>query len=406
MKYRFSKEELRKRKWPVPSFPIPPEVGGGEYLDKYRKLPRPRNYAQSAFIPPEQVKAYPLFERGRKSMVPGEMAITSLEVDADGNIFGATSGEKSYLFKFSNTDKKVVPIIEIDEKCGVTDSLVVSSGGVIWGATTKPDGAIFRYDLNSSEPKLERLKILEDQEGIGCLKFDEKSNSLFGVTTPSGMFFAFNLKTGEIEFQSRGDEHGPGAFSESLALSPEQRCVYGARRWAPIRYSISKRGDIHVEEERWANMFKYDIEEKKIIDLGVKIPFIPGKKIYARLDAMIYSRKERVFYGGERSDGLLFKYDPDSNEVICLGKPTPYPFIRGLTEGKNGIIYGISGRKLCHLFKYNPENRELKDLGEVCASEPHPWVVYELDAMATGKDGKIILGESDRISHLFELNPL
>ena len=66
-------------------------------------------------------------------------------------------------------------------------------------------------------------------------------------------------------------------------------------------------------------------------------------------------------------------------------------------------MFGIAGEPggCAHLFCYNPETRELKDLGVPLATVETPWYGYEFEAAVTGKDGEIYLGEVDRISHLW-----
>jgi len=76
-----------------------------------------------------------------------------------------------------------------------------------------------------------------------------------------------------------------------------------------------------------------------------------------------------------------------------------------LTIGKDGCIYGVAGKSCCHLFRYNPKDGELMDLGILYVSAPRSWHGYEFAAMVTGEKGEIYLGESDRISHLFVYFP-
>lgn len=69
--------------------------------------------------------------------------------------------------------------------------------------------------------------------------------------------------------------------------------------------------------------------------------------------------------------------------------------------GEDNCIYGIAGKDCCHLFKYNPEEGDLRDLGILHVSSPRCWHGYEFDAAVTGEKGEIYFGENDRISHLF-----
>jgi hypothetical protein len=110
-------------------------------------------------------------------------------------------------------------------------------------------------------------------------------------------------------------------------------------------------------------------------------------------------------------DGVFFalEIDPHSAQVdaIALGKPTWSGYIRALTAGRDGKIYGIAGRAdvFSRLFVYDPRDRSLRDLGILETSIPRPWVGQRFDAMATGANGEIFIGEADRISHLFVYYP-
>ena len=89
--------------------------------------------------------------------------------------------------------------------------------------------------------------------------------------------------------------------------------------------------------------------------------------------------------------------------MISLGKPVTQPRVRALTVGADRKVYGIGGDTdgMGHLFVYDPESRDLRDLGIPYAMVQNPWHGYEFSAAATGHWGEIYLGESDRISHLF-----
>ena len=84
-------------------------------------------------------------------------------------------------------------------------------------------------------------------------------------------------------------------------------------------------------------------------------------------------------------------------------KATAETRVRALTVGVDGCVYGLSGEPegMAHLFRYDPEAHDLRDLGIPLATVQRHWHGYEFDAACTGKWGEISLGESDRMSHLF-----
>jgi len=119
-----NKEELKKRKWPLPNFPIGSEVIGRKeeksgiifYDDngtqviakkgKYANLPYPSDYLESYKVQEGKVKIIPLGEKEiTGSIPPEECGITCLVKDSEGKIFGATSGRKSHLFMYNPKEK-------------------------------------------------------------------------------------------------------------------------------------------------------------------------------------------------------------------------------------------------------------------------------------------------------------
>jgi hypothetical protein len=380
--------ELKKRKWPTPPFLVDPEIRNpGLRFKTYSNLPKPGNYEISFRVKEGKVIAYPLYEKGRKSAIPpGESAITSLTLGNDGKVYGATSGRMSHLFVYNPkaTDAGVRDLGIIGESCQVTKSLVVSSKGFIFGGTRGENGRIFAYDTKSANCEIKTVTIPEKKEGIGQLVIDKHSDTIYGVTVPSGTFFVFYIKSGKIEFKQRIDE--AGIFSEALIVTPDGS-VFGGGRWGQL--FIYRRGD---------SQLKY---------LNIKIPYMPGREIYTKIDVFAVDEKNGCIYGGENADGLVFKLNPNTMEITCLGKPLSQPRIRCMTVGKDGCVYGVGGRQngMCQLFRYNPQKGELKNLGVLYTNKQRYWHAYEFECALTGPNGEIYLGESDRISHLFVYLP-
>jgi len=128
--------------------------------------------------------------------------------------------------------------------------------------------------------------------------------------------------------------------------------------------------------------------------------------MYNEIDSLIFDRKSNSIYGGTSADGILFQFYPDKEKIISLGKVINQPRIRCLAFGNNGYLYGIAGKNCCHLFKYNPKERDLRDIGILYVTSPRYWHGYEFDAAITGENGEIYFGQNERISYLFVYSPL
>ena len=115
-----------------------------------------------------------------------------------------------------------------------------------------------------------------------------------------------------------------------------------------------------------------------------------------------------LIYGGT-SEGFLFKFNPKTNQVINLGKPLDQMCIRAMSMGLDGKVYIIAGERqdYCHFFCYDPQTGGYTDFGiiNVDRTPYYVWMGKQFDAMVTGLDGTIYIGESERKSHLFLFYP-
>jgi hypothetical protein len=97
--------------------------------------------------------------------------------------------------------------------------------------------------------------------------------------------------------------------------------------------------------------------------------------------------------------------------LVNLGKPRAARRLRCLTVGRDEKVYFMAGERSasrpCHFYCYDPRIGGFEDLGLLIVdrSPYYYWRGYQFDSMATGADGAIYLGESERRSHLFLFLP-
>ncbi len=397
------REDLRKRRWPKPPFPIGHEVRGRKirgsgiifYDDVgneiiagdpsfYANLSAPANYLESHLVSEGKIKIIPL---GKKkvtgSLPPEECAITSLVKDREGRIYIASSGRKSHLLLYDSKREPnyAIHLGVLEKEESKINSLVVSSDGSLFGGTELKNGEGYLFSCIPSEEaplKIEKVAVPIKNEGISALTIDNNLGRIYGLSTKTGTFFIFYLKKGTVELKGPVDKEG--IFSEVLVVGPE-RNVYGGARWGQL--------------------FRYDIEKESLISLKSRIPSVRGREMYDKIDSLIFDKEGQSLYGGTFADGMLFQFYPQEEKIISLGKVIAQPRIRCLAFGKNGCLYGVAGETCCHLFRYNPEDRDLVDLGIPFVSSPRHWYGYEFDAAVSGENGEIFLGQSERISYLF-----
>ncbi|MCX7590680.1 MAG: hypothetical protein N2255_03530 [Kiritimatiellae bacterium] len=80
--------------------------------------------------------------------------------------------------------------------------------------------------------------------------------------------------------------------------------------------------------------------------------------------------------------GELYRLDPESFDLVYLGKPLPYNRLPGLCLGGDGMIYGVGGTdNQTSLFRYDRGSGRFEVLGRVAASDgtvcfrPHDLVM-------------------------------
>jgi WD40 repeat protein len=363
-------------------------------------------------------------------------AITSLLTSNDNKIYGATSGKDSYLFMFDPAINKVRPLGKIGDQKGAHHSLVEGKDSSIYIGTgidmfeeiplskamgeqvdkalwndiknyfkNYSGGHIYRYKpaksnnkvkLSDMQCELEDLGIPLANNSIYALTVSQKGDEIYGLTYPDGHFFIYNIQGKKISDLGPVDEknvfHGPERCWRSLPRSlicDDSGKVFMSGTEGIIRY--------------------YDPLSKKLVSTNMKIP---GDNyymmIYKDYTVVEYFAKDAsgLIYGGT-SDGYLFSLDTHLSKLKNLGKVRSSRRLRCLTIGKDGKVYLIAGERstsrACQFYSYDPNEGEFEDLGLLIAdrSPYYYWRGQQFDAMVTGNDGTIFIGESERRSHLF-----
>jgi hypothetical protein len=366
-------------------------------------------------------------------------AVTSLLTASDGKIYGATSGEETYLFMFDPVINKVRHLGKIKGEQGVHHSLVEGKDRCIYIGTGKDmfkeislskggtgseetidkslwrdiknhfndysGGHLYRYNPKLSNNKVKLPEMLCEAEDLGipmahnsiyALNASPEGDEIYGVTYPDGYFFTYNIQEKKFIRIGPVDEkivfHGPERYWRSLSralICDDSGRVFMSGTDGIINY--------------------YDPLAKKIISTDLKIPGdYYYMQFYEDYTVVEYFAKDSsgLIYGGT-SDGYLFSLDPVAMKLRNLGKVRASRRLRCLTVSMNGKVYLIAGErsasKPCQFYCYDPRSGGFEDLGLLIAdrSPYYYWRGQQFDSMTTGKDGTLFIGESERRSHLF-----
>ena len=359
---------------------------------------------------------------------------------ANGKVYGATSGKASHLFVWDSRVNKVFPLGGLPKAQGVHGCLVEGADGTIYVGAGKNEhellilsrkmpegrraienrlwadiearykgyegGHLYAYDpkkgdaevyLEGAAAKVVDLGVPLPGESIYAMAIDVKNGVLYGLGYPHAELFAFDIakrKTRKL-----------GKWMEKLSYpGPE-------RSWRGIPRSLA----VDVQGRVWTSgddglMRYYD---PAVGEFGSTMMRIPGE--YWETQAYnAFPVVEQIFacgdgtLAGTTSDGFVFHAYPKDNRLVNWGKPRVERRIRAATFGKDGRLYMIAGEKdnVCRLFSFR-ENEGYLDWG-VLGVDRSPYyakIAYQFDAMCTGADGTIFIGESDRRAKLFMFIP-
>jgi len=352
-------------------------------------------------VPQNRIDARDLGYPPLDAIPDGESAIAALAVAPNGNLYGATSGKRSHLFVLSPRHGYVQPLGYIPDALAVTNALVVSKDGFVYIGTW-PNGHLLKYSPSGEDERPIRVQepvgvsdlgVPVVGEGISALAIDRTNDIIYGLTSPNARFFRYDIPMRKFkDFGVVATKSPPGEKSETQKVFSRMLVVDKL-----VVYASGEDGFLY----RFMN------ESQGLEKLPLQLPAVPGREPWTRADTFL-TGPSGLIYGGT-SDGYLFRFDPEKMTISNFGKPLLQYRITGLAWGPNGRIYGVGGDPddLARMFSYDPATGAYQILGFVDVNRRpyYTWQAYVIGAMATGLDGTIYIGESERISKLYLFYP-
>ncbi|MFO7937794.1 MAG: hypothetical protein R6V06_09355 [Kiritimatiellia bacterium] len=384
--------------------------------------------------------------------------VTALLTSEDGMVYGATSGKSaSYLFLYDRAINKVRPLGHIEENKGVyhallqdADGSLLIGGGLnmlapvkltrdfpggfraiekqLWKDIAAPyadytGGHLYRYDpvsgnkgarLPGEACPLEDLGIPVKNNTIYAMAIDKAARQLYGITYPDALFFVWDLRKNKL--------------TESLPLL--KRKIYSGpeRQWRSIpRALFVDKGVVNssgAESKKTGRITRiytsgedgrivyYDTEKKKIVATGMQIPgeYYEAWNYYGYPVLEAWQATPDGSLYGATTDGYLFRLDKSRQQLTNLGKPRLSRRVRGMSLGHDNRLYMICGQfeEPCKLFSYGLDGKEgFHDWGGITVDRSPYYAkrAYQFDAITTGIDGTLFMGESDRRACLYMFIP-
>ena len=365
-----------------------------------------------------------------------------LSHDGNGKVYGATSGKRSHLFVFDARVNKVFPLGALPEsEKGVRDCLVEdSSGRIIVGTglneiellTLTRDmphgrraienqlwadikskykgyagGHLYAYDpakgddgavcLPGAKAEVKDLGIPVPGNSIYAMAIDRRGGRIYGISYPDAEFFAYDVASNAVKRL--------GKWMTMLAYPGPERSWRGV----PRALVVDADGVVWSSGDNGLMRF-FDPRTEEFGETAMRVPgeywetqnynaFPVVEQLFALADGSLV---------GTSSDGFVVSAQPNANKLKNWGKPRVERRVRAATIGADGRLYMIAGEKdsVCRLFSFRQDEGHL-DWG-VLGVDRSPYyakIAYQFDAMCTGADGTVFIGESDRRAKLFMFVP-
>jgi outer membrane protein assembly factor BamB len=386
-------------------------------LPKHERKPDPARHLyyqpahtdNSVYVTHGSIYAHEMGDAGRVPFIPRhECGITALSRAAEGRIFGVTSGKRAHLFVFTPIIKRVMPLTTIGDGPQRAGGIVTDADGRLFIAAGE---RLYRYDAPEHETFIRRLDDqdrgefthlpapppphrvrLEDLgqpvpgQAIGAMVMDTTNRRLYGLTSPGGVFFTFDIDSNEARTSDIFDAH----IAKRLNIS---------------RTIVCHDGDVYFSG-RHGYLIRHDGADGSFENTGVKMPVASGREYLNTLSAACVGA-DGLIYGGTWADGCLFQFDPVRGSLVSLGAPPLLNCVRAMTAGRDGMIWALCGsdQQMTHLVRYHPRTGSLDDMGMIRSKLPKTWTVHRADVLTTGIDGELYIGENDAISHLLTYHP-
>jgi hypothetical protein len=266
-------------------------------------------------------------------------------------------------------------------------SLELGADGKIYGATSclhgvdkrldGPGGKIFSYDPGTK--KYECLCVPVERDYIQTISLDNERGMIYGFSYPVFEFFAFSLRERRVVYRQ---------FMDSI--SHISAVDNGGGYWGT--WSCAHK------------LFRYDPEKNSVKFFDHGFPEKGGGNMYRNagpIDCMINGKDGYLYTATDL--GSLFRLDPASAKLEFLGKPFPSTRLPGLALGDDGLIYMSGGDdNNCILASYDRRERRFETLGAI--AEPGGEKCFRThDIEIVGN--KIFVGETDhpkRTDYLWE----
>ena len=286
-------------------------------------------------------------------------------------------------------------------------SLEISHDGRIYAATAllhdvdqqreAKGGKLLRYDPAKEE--YEVLAVPVPHHYIQSIKLDQDRRIIYGFTYPGEYLFRYDLETHDCRALAYIGNSVLMCQPHAASFDKYGR-LWGT--WGESRAFEDVLGPVPVR------IFCYDPDKDEFNWFQHGFPKV-DEADPARIDHMMLA-DDGLIYAGTVAGGFS-RLDPETGNVEDLGRPFPNPRLAGLVQGLDALIYGagnegygVDGKGEARLFVFDPETKDLEDLGPIFDERIKAGAV-KIHMLVATDDGTLYAAENDNIlrsSYLWE----
>ena len=248
-------------------------------------------------------------------------------------------------------------------------------------------GKLVRYEPETGSYQL--LDIPIEGQYIQSIVLDRDRRLVYGFTYPAEYMFVHDLSTGVSRKLAYLGNSRMICQPHNAVLDSRGR-VWGT--WGENRAFEYSTGEVPIR------YFCYDPETGQF----EWFPFGPpttGRGDSGAIDHMLLATDGLIYVGTVA--GGLSTLNPETGEVVSLGKPFSGTRLAGLVQARDRHIYGAgnsgldsAGRGTARMFRYKLSGGDAEDLGRIFDESRDDGAV-KVHMLVEGEDGVLYAGEND-----------
>jgi hypothetical protein len=330
------------------------------------------------FIREGTMVAFPMCLPGETApIVHDESRITALDVGADGAIFGGTSGRQVHLFAAAFHGLTGM-VFDFAAPPGATRCAAVCCGAsrLVAFVNGPRGGRAFSAPLVSTS-----------QDLIQEWGFERPALADLGECVPG------EPVTHAVRDDARGAVVGIAArHLFTLDMDSSRIRVIGE---APAAGRIAISGAAAYGRDGESHLWRFDLKAGVLQRRAVPLP--PGTWNHPLSWAKDVTSGTLFTVDGE---GRIFRFDEKQGFAGPLGR-APLSPVGPMAVTFDGRLFGFCGEEIANLFRYDPNTREIANLGVAASVIERRRYGYEFSDAVVGRDGEIVFGEDDFGGHLW-----